>query len=425
LLALLGIGLTSAFLASALTSDSGVTSKPESLRAQDLIDERLPGSDPLDELVIVRSERLTVRDAAFAARVRGLAARLRGQPDVRRVATYLDRGGAILVSRDGHATLLPVVMTKDPATTSVDELLATIERANGAGGFAVHITGENTINHDFTKVSEQDLRKGEMQFGLPAALIVLVLVFGTLVGAAIPLVMALLSIVVAMGLIGVIGQAFQLNLFVVNMLVAMGLALGIDYSLFIVSRLREERHHGASHRDAILNVANTATRAVVFSGCAFVLAMLGMFLMPDATLRSLAVGAIVVGAADRRLDGRRGTVLGRRGPRCRPAPGPEPRGCVRTAAGRGYAGARAQARRSGPVVAAGLHGGKAGPDRARTRLPGRRDDAGQHRRRRPSGRRARPARSSGCAPTSRATPHSPPAPRRSGADRRSPSSRSR
>src|SRR5919109_574554 len=294
LLAILGMGLTSGLLASALTSDSGVTSKPESLRAQDLIDERLPGSDALDELVVVRSERLSVSDRAFAAKVRGLAEQLRRQPDVRRVGTYLDRGGAILVSRDEHATLLPVVMSDDPEMMSVEDVLATIERANGADGFAVHITGENTINHDFTEVSEQDLRKGEMQFGLPAALIVLVLVFGTLVGAVIPLVMAIISIVVAMGLVAIIGQAFELNLFVVNMLVAMGLALGIDYSLFIVSRLREERHHGASTREAILAVAGTATRAVVFSGCAFVLAMLGMFLMPDATLRSLAVGAIAV-----------------------------------------------------------------------------------------------------------------------------------
>jgi RND superfamily putative drug exporter len=294
LLAIVGMAATSGLLSSALTSDSGVTSKPESIRAQDLIDERLPGSDALGELVVVRSEELTARDPAFAAKVRGLAEQLRSQPEVRRVGTYLNRGGEILVSRDRHATLLPVVMADEPEMTSVDDLVATIEQANGTDGFAVHITGENTINHDFTEVSEQDLQKGEMQFGLPAALVVLVLVFGTLVGAAIPLAMAILSIIVAMGLVAVIGQAFELNLFVVNMLVAMGLALGIDYSLFIVSRLREERHHGASTREAILTVANTATRAVVFSGCAFVLAMLGMFLMPDATLRSLAVGAIAV-----------------------------------------------------------------------------------------------------------------------------------
>jgi putative drug exporter of the RND superfamily len=294
LLAVIGIALTSGLLGSALTSDSGVTSKPESLRAQDLIDERLPGSDALDELVVVRSERLTVDDAAFAAKVRGLADQLRGQREVRRVGTYLDRGGEILVSRDQHATLLPVVMSDEPEMMAVEDMIATIERANGRDGFVVHITGENTIGHDFNEVSEQDLQKGELQFGLPAALIVLVLVFGTLVGAAIPMAMAILSIIVALGLVAVIGQAFELNIFVVNMLVAMGLALGIDYSLFIVSRLREERHHGASTRQAILTVAETATRAVVFSGVAFVLAMLGMFLMPDSTLRSLAVGAIAV-----------------------------------------------------------------------------------------------------------------------------------
>jgi RND superfamily putative drug exporter len=238
LLAVIGMAATSGLLAGALTSDSGVTSKPESLRAQDLIDERLPGSDALDELVVVRSERLTVDETAFAAKVRGLADQLRGHPEVRRVGSYLGRGGEILVSRDRHATQLPVVMTDEPEMTAVEDVIATIERANGTDGFAVHITGENTIGHDFNEVSEQDLQKGELQFGLPAALIVLVLVFGTLVGAAIPLVMAILSIVVALGLVAVVGQAFELNLFVVNMLVAMGLALGIDYSLLIVSRRR-------------------------------------------------------------------------------------------------------------------------------------------------------------------------------------------
>ena len=79
------------------------------------------------------------------------------------------------------------------------------------------------------------------------------------------------------------------------MVVAMGLALGIDYSLFIVSRLREERKRGSTTREAILVVANTATRAVVFSGTAFTLAMIGMLLVPDTTLRSLGFGAVVVG----------------------------------------------------------------------------------------------------------------------------------
>ena len=122
----------------------------------------------------------------------------------------------------------------------------------------------------------------------------LLLVFGTVVGAAIPMVLSITSIVVSLGLIALIGQVFQLNLFVTNMLIAMGLALGIDYSLFMVSRLREERRGGASTPEAIMIVANTATRAVVFSGVAVALAMVGMLLVPDTLLRSLAAGAIVV-----------------------------------------------------------------------------------------------------------------------------------
>ena len=139
------------------------------------------------------------------------------------------------------------------------------------------------------------MSKGELQFGLPAALIVLLLVVGTLVGVAIPMLMAIISIIVALGITAVVGQAFELNLFVLNMIVAMGLALGIDYSLFIVSRLREERHRGSDTREAILTVANTATRAVVFSGTAFALAMIAMLLVPDTTLRSLGLGAVIVG----------------------------------------------------------------------------------------------------------------------------------
>jgi putative drug exporter of the RND superfamily len=292
-LVLLGFVLIGAFLGSALSSEGDVTSNPDSKQAEELIDERFPERDPFDELIIVRSDELTVTAPAFRERVASLAAELRRTGSVDQVSSYLDRGGEVLVSRDRHATVLPVVLLEDEED-SIEQVVATVERADGAGGFSVDIFGEFTVGRDFQEVSEEDLRTGELQFGLPAAMIVLLLVFGTLVGAAIPLTMALISIIVALGLVGVIGQFFEVNLFVTNMLVAMGLALGIDYSLFIVSRLREERAKGLSQRQAILTVASTATRAVVFSGTAFSLALLGMFLVPDTILRSLALGAIVV-----------------------------------------------------------------------------------------------------------------------------------
>jgi uncharacterized membrane protein YdfJ with MMPL/SSD domain len=291
--ALVGFALISGLLGSALSSEGDVTNNPESKQAQDLIDARFPEREALDEVVIVRSDEVTVTTAAFRERVATLAEELGRSDSVEEVSSYLDPRGEILVSQDAHATILPLVLAGEEEE-SIDDVLEIVQRADGVEGFAVDITGEFTVGRDFERVSEEDLQQGELQFGLPAAMIVLLLVFGTLVGALIPMTMAVLSIIVALALVAVIGQFFEVNLFVTNMLVAMGLALGIDYSLFIVSRLREERAKRLSHREAILNVASTATRAVVLSGTAFSLALLGMFLVPDTILRSLALGAIVV-----------------------------------------------------------------------------------------------------------------------------------
>ena len=291
---LIGFVLISGLLESALSSEADVTSSPESKQAQDLIDERFPERDALDELVIVRSEELTTDELAFRQRVESLTNQLAGNDGVESVSSYLQDGGELLISPDGHATILPVALVEDEEVDSIEGVVESVEAADGAQGFAVDITGEFTVGLDFQKVSEDDLSQGELQFGLPAALIILLLVFGTLVGTLVPLTMALISIIAALALVAVIGQFFEVNLFVTNMLVAMGLALGIDYSLFIVSRLREEKAKGLPHGEAILNVSSTATRAVVLSGTAFSLALLGMFLVPTTILRSLALGAIVV-----------------------------------------------------------------------------------------------------------------------------------
>src|SRR5918996_1477149 len=289
--ALVGFVLIGGLLGTALSTEGDLTSNPESKRAQDLIDERFPERDHVDEVVIVRSDEVTVTAPAFRERVRSLVEELGRSKGVEEVSSYLDPRGEILVSQDAHATILPVVLAGEEED-SIEDVVEIVQRADGAQGFAVDITGEFTVGRDFEEVSTEDLQKGELQFGLPAAMIILLLVFGTLVGAGIPLTMAILSIIVALAMVAVIGQFFEVNLFVTNMLVAMGLALGIDYSLFIVSRLREERAKGLPHRAAILNVSSTATRAVVLSGTAFSLALLGMFLVPDTVLRSLALGAI-------------------------------------------------------------------------------------------------------------------------------------
>jgi putative drug exporter of the RND superfamily len=124
---------------------------------------------------------------------------------------------------------------------------------------------------------------------------VLVLVFGALVAAFLPMSIAILSIIVTVAISSVLGQFISLSLFIVNMITAMGLALGIDYSLFVLSRYREERQAGRDKVAAIIATGGTSSKAVLFSGSSFVVALVGMLLVPDTILRSLALGAIIVG----------------------------------------------------------------------------------------------------------------------------------
>lgn len=181
------------------------------------------------------------------------------------------------------------------AETGIVKVLDEVSAANSAAGFDVTITGANTLDHDFAELSESDLTNGELKFGLPAAMIVLLLVFGALVAAFIPTSIAIGSIIVTVAISSVLGQFTSLSFFIVNMITAMGLALGIDYSLFVLSRYREERQAGRDKIEAILTTGGTSSKAVLFSGSSFVVALLGLLLVPDTILRSLALGAIIVG----------------------------------------------------------------------------------------------------------------------------------
>jgi uncharacterized membrane protein YdfJ with MMPL/SSD domain len=196
------------------------------------------------------------------------------------------------VSADRRATLVRVNIPDDDDAGAV---IDAVRRADADPGFAATITGESTRKHDFNLLSERDLRDGELKFGIPAALIILLLVFGTVVAGLVPLLMAIVAITTALGLVALLTQIVELSIFTTNMLTGMGLALGIDYALFVISRYREERGRGREPDDAIVATGATASRAVLFSGTAFVIAMFGLLLVPSTIFRSLAAGAILVG----------------------------------------------------------------------------------------------------------------------------------
>jgi RND superfamily putative drug exporter len=280
------------FLGGSLTTEGAPTNNPESERADDL---RLSAFPPntgasVTDIVVIRSEEHTVDSPQFVAFVSNFVAD-DAITALGRARTYLHEDGAELVSEDRHATIVPVVLMDDDETEALVEKVEDMEET----AFVVSVTGQETLDYDFNLLSQEDLENGELKFGLPAALIILLLVFGAVVAGLVPLLMAIVSIVVALGLTALLAQQFELSVFVINMLTGMGLALGIDYSLFVVSRYREERGRSRGELVAIEAAGGTASRAVLFSGTAFVIAMFGMLLVPSSIMASLAAGAILVG----------------------------------------------------------------------------------------------------------------------------------
>ena len=295
------VAVSATLLGGVLNNDISFTNRPESIKAQEVIDEQFSAAavGAGTEYVIVQSDALTVDDAGYQGFVTGLQGTLAAETDLLAAppTTYYDalkdspEAAAGLVSKDQHYTLIPVAITED-ATPTIDGLREVLD-ANTGEGFTTQLAGQATMNADFTTIAEEDARKGE-SIGIMVALVVLVVVFGAIVAALVPIGTAIVAIAIALGITALIGQIVEFNLFVSNIISMIGLAVGIDYSLFIVSRFREERKKGFDKLEAIGAAGATANRAVFFSGMTVVLALLGMFIIPVTIFRALAAGAIFV-----------------------------------------------------------------------------------------------------------------------------------
>ena len=309
--AVLVIGMASAatLLGPALTTDFDFTNTPEAKRAQLILEERGLEEDIITETFVVAADEPGVaEDPAFVDRVNELLDDLRALgPDVFQTlpAAYplpaelaADPQVAALgpiPSEDGQAVLFTGIYTSadtDEATEHFADVEAVRESASG-DGVETYLLGQVSSSEDFRKISEEDLRVGE-GIGVLAAIIVLVIVFGSVVAGVTPLVMGIFAIAVTLGVVGLLGTIWKFSFFTPNLISMMGLAVGIDYSLFIVSRYREERHRGRDKLAAIAASGATANRAVFFSGLTVILALAGMLLVPTTIFRSLAGGAIIV-----------------------------------------------------------------------------------------------------------------------------------
>ena len=290
-------GLGSSLLDSATTTELRLTSGADSQRAADMLESRLRGPQPVTEIVVVQSETLTVDDPAFRQKVETVFGDIfaLGSDTVAAGRIYYQENDESLVSEDRKTTIMQLVLTgrlKD-AEKNVGHILDIVEEADAADDFRVLMSGTASISFESNELALHDLEQGE-RIGVPVALLILVALFGTIVAALAPIGLAVVAIIVALGLVALIGQAFELVFFVTLMVTMIGLAVGIDYSLLIVSRFREEMDRGLSKSAAAERSGSTAGRTVLFSGVTVIIALCGMLIVPFLFFQSLAIGAILV-----------------------------------------------------------------------------------------------------------------------------------
>jgi RND superfamily putative drug exporter len=292
-----GVLLSGRYLADNLSFEFDFTDEPESAAAERLVEDRLRGPAPFDELIIVSSVPGGVASADFQSYVAELQVVVGGLgEDVVQAVVPTGPAGEPIVSGDGgHQVLIAVLAGTDYDEAGADAIAVkeAIDGVSAPPGVEARLFGQATLSGDFERLGEEGARKGEI-IGVIAALVVLLVVIGTAVAAGLPILLAMAAIVTALGLTALIGNFMSLSFTVVSFITMMGLAVGIDYALLIVARFREERAQGFEKLEAIGRAGATANRTVFFSGLTVVLALLGILLVPNTVFRSLSVGAILV-----------------------------------------------------------------------------------------------------------------------------------
>jgi uncharacterized membrane protein YdfJ with MMPL/SSD domain len=251
---------------------------------------------PAGESVLVQSDSVTVQNPSFVDAVDDVVAAVSAIPAAEAIRNPLEPANADLVSADGRAALVTFDIRGPPedAVDKIDPFLAAVDEAKAAHSeLFIGTFGEASADKEINERVGEDLGKAGL-LSLPVTIIILVVAFGALVAAGIPLLLALTSVIAAMGLLALPSQVLPVDENVSAVVLLIGLAVGVDYSLFYLKREREERAAGRSEKAALEAAAATSGRAVLISGLTVMVAMAGMFLTGDPAFSSFAMATILV-----------------------------------------------------------------------------------------------------------------------------------
>ena len=253
-------------------------------------------ADEQGEIVLIQSKTLKADDPAFKAVIEDVAKTVDGFPQARKIDTPLDAGHADLVSDDRRSAMVQYqpVGTYEEASLYIDKLEAAVNKtAAQHPDFEVNQLGSVTTTKA-TDAAFNNMLKTAGMVAIPLTLVILLLVFGSAVAALIPLLLAITAVMATTALIAIPSQFVAVDEQIAEVILLIGLAVGIDYSLFYLRREREERAAGRSEHAALEAAAATSGRAVLVSGITVLIAMAGMFLSGDKTFMSFSIGTMMV-----------------------------------------------------------------------------------------------------------------------------------
>ena len=278
------------------TIDQNDTNVGQARKADHIIRDAGFKLDEQMEYVLVQSSTKTTADPAFRAVVNDAIAKLETYPKVTKLRSPLAKGNEGQISDDGHAVLIQFSPKGgyDDATAYIDTIVAGTAAVQAANpDYTVVEAGSASTGKALDEMFNSQLARAGM-ISIPITLVILLLVFGSLVGAAIPLGLALTAVFATMGLVALPSQIVPMDESISEVILLIGLAVGVDYSLFYIRRERDERRAGRSESAALEAAAATSGRAVLISGVTVMIAMAGMFFSGDKTFMSFAIGTMMV-----------------------------------------------------------------------------------------------------------------------------------
>jgi uncharacterized membrane protein YdfJ with MMPL/SSD domain len=263
-------------------------------RADQIINAKFPQT--ASEQVLIQSGKLTTKDPTFGSAVRDVVGRLSGIGTVQNVRSPLSPPNSGEVSSDGHSALVGFEIRGDSSAADkrvAESLAATAAAQRSLTRLTIQQAGDASADKALNKSFSDDFAKART-LSLPITLIILIVAFGALVAAGIPVILAITGVGATLGLVALVSQIAPVDPTVSEVVLLVGMAVGVDYSLFYMRREREERAAGRGEQAALQAAAATSGRSVLVSGLTVMAAMAGMYLAGDKTFSSMATGTILV-----------------------------------------------------------------------------------------------------------------------------------